>query len=124
MWKRFHLALEQFGGITNVDDRAALYGLRNALVHDFSLVDVPKGNEQPRLFALSSDPTGWLVRHPGSSWDGTFPVTTGGATVVNVREVGETVERAIRAARDEQAAGRLISDLTDDELRHRYFMEF
>lgn len=68
-------ALELFSPGRSVKQRAALYALRNALAHDFSLVN-PRNGNTPRdialrhSFNLEFEADGPLIRFPRKPWDG------------------------------------------------------
>ena len=118
---RFKLAAATFCGIRGEDERA-LWALRNSLIHDFSLINIPTSRSGPTLRAFSLRTVGAMVEHPAQDWDGTFPVDQGQRTRVNVREVAEQVERGVERARALYAAGNLDDALPELEVESRYFI--
>jgi hypothetical protein len=111
-----------------IDDRNALYALRCAFAHDYSLV-----NENPRTkvrthhFMVLSDPHFPVVKHPAQAWNGDYSIRTkSNATIVNVRELGEIVERIYRKLIDLAKSGSLQVVLPGGltELISRYRTKF
>lgn len=117
----FRSTLYRFSDVTD-QDAATLWALRNALAHNFSLVNVPLNQNRADLrhrFVLHVGGN-QLVHYPNVPWDGQFP-GQGGQTAVSVSllgEVGETVATRLCAA---QAAGNLTTTLTPAAFRARFF---
>ena len=101
----FVMSLEYFAPELRANDREALYSLRNALVHDYSLVD--KGTS-PHLFKLVADDTTPIVAHPKIRYDRSNPSRdqpredqlAGSKTIVNLRAFAHMVEEIVVDVRD------------------------
>ncbi len=121
--QRFALAARTFGGITG-DEKDALWALRNSLVHDFSLINIPANKKGPtlRAFSLTAVEHEWMVRHPSTRWNGRFPVASRSKTKVNVRELAERIEEAVANARKMHGNGELEAAVPRREFESRYFI--
>ncbi|HYS38272.1 MAG TPA: hypothetical protein VEO01_21860, partial [Pseudonocardiaceae bacterium] len=103
----------------------ALYALRCALVHDYSLANVaPNGNPQrTHLFRLDANATTPLIQFPSARWDGNYAsVTPENETLVNLQKVGDLAVSVVARLRTEHDAGNLDIrlDLTEFELRYGF----
>jgi hypothetical protein len=101
-------ALKNFGG--GLDDRQihALIALRNAFMHDYNLVNVPKTKNktikklQTHRFSVTAFPSDDVVRLPEVEWTGDYenkqwdPRT---ATEINLFGLGNIVERLLLSLR-------------------------
>lgn len=109
-------------------DRIALYALRCAFAHDYSLVNEhPRSNERTHHFMILSDPNFPVVKHPPQPWNGDYALREqSNATIVNVRELGELLERIYRELVDLAKAGNLQVILPGGltELTSRYGISF
>jgi hypothetical protein len=87
----------------------ALYALRNAFFHDFSIYnkDNPKYLHQ---FIVYNHPTNPVVVLPKSNWDGKFKnISNDNATYVNLQALGDLVENIYKKLIE-------LSDLDDLEI--------
>lgn len=101
-------ALSYFTDLST-SDRNALYALRCAFAHDYSLVNEnPHSQVRTHHFMILSDQNFPVVKHPLQSWNGDYALRTkSNATIVNVRELGEVVERVYRKLIDLAKSGNL-----------------
>jgi uncharacterized protein (DUF433 family) len=118
-------ALERFADL-NERERAALYALRNALAHDFSLVNQRPGSDPRSValrhsFRLDLDGDGPLVTLPDTPWDGDLNnVGDYNATHVNLNRLTELAAE-VRACIDEcYDNGSLKLARSPVETRRRY----
>jgi hypothetical protein len=91
----FHAALMFFSNEKEAE-REALYGLRCAFAHDFSLVNPNKRTPtRQHVFKLSPLPDGAVVKLPVESWDGDYEkqIPDSQVTVVDLSAFGDLVER-------------------------------
>jgi hypothetical protein len=86
-------ALTYFTILTTIDINA-LYALRNAFFHDFSLYN--RNAKDPTLqhnFQVENHPTNPVVRVPVSKWDGKMSSrTASNITYINLKAFGDLVE--------------------------------
>jgi hypothetical protein len=114
-------ALEWFApGVTGVG-RKAIYALRNALAHDYSLFN--KNDKDPELqheFALHRG-AGRLVQIPPRPWLGDY-TQLHDPTLISLRRLGDTVElvAAEVISAHQQGALAIGDDLSADDLLQRY----
>jgi len=120
--RAFRKTLYQF---SDLNDRATatLWALRNSLAHNYSLVHIPRNPSRTELRHRFRLRVGGevLVSYPRQVWDGRFP-GNGMHTFVSLTrlsDVGETVALRVRQA---HSKGAIASNLSDDELRGRYFL--
>lgn len=116
-----HHALKVFSPVQDDQTIEALYALRCALVHDFSLANVARSAKRTHFFRLAADATTPLVQLPSSRWDGDYPtVGPDKETLVNLRKVGDLAEAIVVRLRSEHQAERLdiCLDLAEFELRY------
>jgi hypothetical protein len=112
-------ALRLFAPLVSVRERDALYALRNAFAHDFSLTAKPprlkRGDTHPRCHRFELDPApGSLVSLPRRRWNGLYGSDArGGGTRISLRELGDLVEGIV-----EELERRVVND----ELRLRRTM--
>ena len=107
----------------SADDSAAIYALRNALVHDYSLFD----NKNPKpeyqhIFTLDRMTGQGVVRLPRLRWNGDFAATAGDCrTRVSLTELGNLTESIVAALREAGPWGiDVLLDGGSDELLQRY----
>jgi hypothetical protein len=102
----------------------ALYALRNALAHDYSLFNSSRDPNLRHHFTLHRSATGPIVQLPQVPWDGKFdtPPSRQSATWVSLRLLGELAEEIVERVRSSFADGRLSVLLGGgtDELVNRY----
>jgi hypothetical protein len=124
-------ALRHFAPELPVDEREALYALRNAFAHEFGLTNGPPGAKNPNrwhAFALFPDGKG-LVALPAVRWNGLYgDKSTPGRTEISLRALGDLVERIVEDVEDRAREKTL--ELTPnvlggaDELRDRFSFTF
>jgi uncharacterized protein (DUF433 family) len=115
-------ALGRFSDL-EAKERAAIYALRNALAHDFSLVNNPSGN-RPRdadlrhAFNLELDGASPLIVLPDRPWDGN--PSTVNVTHVNLARLAELTAGVRQRIFECYANGVLTLALSPEETRRRY----
>lgn len=115
-------ALERFSDL-DAKERAAIYALRNALAHDFSLVNNPSRNK-PRdadlrhAFNLELDGASPLIVLPDPPWDGN--PSTVNVTHVNLARLAELTAEVRQRIFACYAKGVLALALSPEETRRRY----
>lgn len=113
-----------------VSDREALalYALRNALAHDYSLFNGnPKDEALQHAFIYTAQPEAPLVTFPPTAWSGTYaadPPPLEQATVVNLRKVGDITEGVVEKLRELHDAGQLELRIDVNEFVWRYGLCF
>jgi hypothetical protein len=122
------LAISHF---TPVQDKAtieALYALRCALAHDYSLFNRAKHGNQPmrdHAFNFTADPVSPLVEFPSSKWNRIYKQPPEEqTTVVNLRKVGDLGEAVVQSLRKHHKEETLGLRLPLDEFEWRYGMLF
>jgi hypothetical protein len=122
-----HKAFFSFSDIGGTPEAEALYALRCALAHDYSLVNVPKNKNSLlrfHLFELHGDSSTPVVQLPTHPWDGN-PETadsTETTTVVGIPalcDLGETMAQAVLDAYENNDLVLAIPE-GPDWVRHRY----
>ena len=120
-------ALSYFTNLSEAD-RNAIYALRCAFAHDYSLVNEnPNTNRRTHHFIILSDPSSPVLRHPAQTWDGDYETRDeDNATNVNVWALGKHVEDICLQLLDLANAGELDITLADGlkELTSRYGISF
>jgi hypothetical protein len=122
------LAISHFTPIQDEAIIEALYALRCALAHDYSLFNRDKHGTQPmrdHAFNFTADPVSPLVELPSSKWNRVYkdpPLEQ--ATVVNLRKVGDLGEAVVRSLRRHHREETLGLRLPLDEFEWRYGMLF
>jgi hypothetical protein len=118
-------ALRCFSNIAGKPTLHALYAMRNALAHDYSLFN-PHGNPLLRhAFKYTVHPAHPLVTLPTVQWTGSYvAVPDEQTTVVNLRKVGDLVEETVSRLRAEHQAQNLELRLGVAEFRRRYQLEY
>ena len=94
---------------TDLDEPSiqALYALRCALAHDFSLYNQGRTDRQ-HLFALDRQDSGSVVRFPITRWTGNFMETSNDMrTWVSLRLFGDLVERVVASVRSAVATNQV-----------------
>jgi hypothetical protein len=119
------------GHFTPIQDKAtieALYALRCALAHDYSLFNRDRSGNQPmrdHAFNFKADPISPLVEFPSNKWNRIYkepPLEQ--TTVVNLRKVGDLGETVARSLRKHHQEETLALRLPLDEFKWRYGMLF
>lgn len=125
MNNKFEIALQLFSDLDE-RHRAALYALRCALVHDYSLAYLPpKGASRRRIpllrhhFQLFPDHSlGELVVFPSVPWDGIAFDTSD--TKIDLGFLADLAAEVHQRVRDVYAAGHLVLSRAPEEVRSRY----
>lgn len=116
-------ALGYFSNL-NEDEKVAIYALRNAFHHDFSLLNINIG--RPELchhFEVNAHPTNHIVRLPKTRWDGKVSSRSPeNVTYVNLQALGDLVEGIYTELLNLESKGELSLELDGDEieLKARY----
>ena len=124
----FLRALAHFSAIQDERERKALYALRNAFAHDYSLFNRNKNDlELQHAFHLSVNSYDPAVRLPSCPWDGHYPpfpeaIPHRQITEVNLQAVGDVVEGVVTEVRDLHAGGQLNLRPSLPEFEMRYGM--
>jgi hypothetical protein len=119
-------ALTYFEPSLSDDDILAIYALRCALIHDYSLVNIGRGRRADRLhhrFVLVNSASLPLVERPPVAWDGELGSSTYRMqTTVNARRVGDVGENVLKLVQRVHADRRLRIRLPGgiDELVARF----
>lgn len=117
-------ALERFSDLAE-RERAALYALRNALGHDFSLVNRPDTSHSERreqlqhAFVLHHDAQRPLIEFPDTMWDGE-PMAVH-ETYVHLGHLTELTDRVRARIFEVYDSGNLRLVESAEETRRRYF---
>jgi hypothetical protein len=113
-------ALEYFTTLSMAEINA-IYALRNAFFHDFSLLN--KDTRNYHRFKVDNHPTNSVVVLPTQSWDGNINnFTATNETYINLKTLGDLVESIYQQLLTLETTGHLILDLPggDQELLARY----
>jgi len=115
-------ALLYFSSLSE-DEISAIYALRNAFFHNFSLSN--KNEKNPKLqhiFVVDSHPTNKIVKLPALPWDGNSTRTARNTTYINLKTLGDLVEEIYRNLISLEAKNELILELPGGktELINRY----
>lgn len=103
---------------------SAIYALRNAFFHDFSLYN--RNNSNPNLqhtFTVDNHPTKPIVRLPKTNWDGQMSSRNpDNNTYVNLKTLGDLVENIYRDLVLLESRSELVLELDggEEELLNRY----
>ncbi len=100
----------------------ALYALRCAFAHDYSLINVHAKQSLQHAFIVGQG-TGCVVALPSKSWNGDLTARDRSCTTqVSLEAVGDLVEDVVGRLRDAASRGKLEVALPGgaDELVHRY----
>jgi hypothetical protein len=122
------LAISHFTPIQDEAIIEALYALRCALAHDYSLFNRDKHGTRPmrdHAFNFTADTVSPLVEFPSSKWNRIYkdpPLEQ--TTVVNLRRVGDLGETVVRSLRRHHREETLGLRLSLDEFEWRYGMLF
>jgi hypothetical protein len=117
-------ALQRFSELSD-GEIEALYAMRCALAHDYSLVNPGKAKRR-HVFEYADHPGGPAVQLPAAEWSGSYsdPVPPAQTTRVNLRAVGDLAESVVSRLRELHQAGELVLRLDLDEFRMRYTMYY
>lgn len=116
-------ALQYFSALS-CDEIDALYAMRCAFAHDFSLYNI--NVDRPRLthcFRLEPGPAQPVVTLPATRWDGDFSTrSTDNTTIIRLEAFGDLVESICSQLFELANAGELEVELDggSDELLSRY----
>jgi hypothetical protein len=103
-------ALTYFAQGLSDDVILAIYALRCALAHDYGLINIGNGPFASRLhhaFLLINDEKEPVVALPTLRWNGELTAARRHRTVVNVRALGDLVERVVLTLQAGHRAGNL-----------------
>lgn len=121
-------ALDYFAQSLGVDEIFAIYGLRCAFHHDFSLINIGRGNNPiHHNFLLHQEDEGEIVVVPTTHWDGILAnLGQGNRTTINLKRLGDLVEDIYRHLNTLHSNGNLALALEqgEDELQRRYFLMY
>jgi hypothetical protein len=104
----------------------AIYALRNAFHHDFSLLNLDEERRRPKYihhFQVNAHPTDHIVRLPTTQWDGDIDNRNNeNATYVNLQALGDLVENIYTKLLKLESNGQLELELAgrETELKARY----
>lgn len=121
--KDLRRGLEHFTSL-NALERDALYALRCAFAHDYSLYNIKRN--KPSLthnFQVTRGVSGPVISLPKNPWDGDYRTrNSSNQTTVNLEAFGDLVEDVVRNIQSLNASGDLQIVLADgsDELVSRY----
>jgi hypothetical protein len=119
-------ALLSFSGVGR-REALALYALRNALAHDYSLFNPnPNVDELRHAFNYTADLRAPLVVFPARVWSGSYAAAPppDETTIVNLRRVGDVTEGVVERLRELHASGDLELLMSVDEFVWRYRLCF
>ncbi len=121
-------AISHFAPIQDPAIIEAIYALRCALAHDYSLFNKDKSGNQPmrdHAFTFTADPVSPLVQLPPTKWNRIYNAPPQDqTTVVNLRKVGDLGETVVDSLRRHHRQGALRLRLPLDEFEWRYGMLF
>jgi hypothetical protein len=127
----FHHALRTFSLVRDEQTIEALYALRCALLHDYSLANVSqkkdpqKAAELTHFFRLAADTATPLIQFPSTPWNGDYAnITRENETWVNLQKLGDLAEDVVARLRSEHQAGNLDTPLELQEFELRYGLYF
>jgi hypothetical protein len=87
------------------DEQCGLFALRNALAHDFCLINFNQNNpDYQHRFTFDRHPTR-LIALPAEPWSGDYLSTKQDTTIISLRALGDLVEDVVAAVKRETAAG-------------------
>jgi len=116
-------ALHYFTNL-HADEIVAIYALRNAFLHDFSLLNIyPKKLQLNHSFIVDNHPTNHVVFLPADQWDGQIMTRSlTNQTYVNLRGLGDLVEDVYKELLILHSKNELLIDLAggENELINRY----
>ncbi|MBI2284508.1 MAG: hypothetical protein HYU71_12420 [Bacteroidetes bacterium] len=104
----------------------AIYALRNAFHHDFSLLNLDENKKRAKYihhFQVNAHPTEYIVKLPLTQWDGDINNrNNGNATYVNLQALGDLVENVYAKLLTLESNGEIVLELAggEAELKARY----
>jgi hypothetical protein len=128
--KAFIRALDAFSPERDMQIWYALYALRCALAHDYSLFNQSNDAKKRHAFNLTADPALPLVCLPARTWSGTYDVDNlppeEEITVVNLHKVADLVEDMVAKLQRLHAERKLAirASLSIDEFHLRYGLQY
>jgi hypothetical protein len=110
---------------TSNRESEAIYGLRNALAHDYSVFN--PAAKVPQLYRLDRQVGRGVVRFGKRTWDGKYDkISRDSETLVSLRELSELSERIVSEVRSacNSSAIEILLNGGSDELLVRYGVYF
>jgi hypothetical protein len=120
-------AISHFSPLRNEAAIHALYALRCALAHDYSLFNrrTRPSHELDHAFNFTADTVSPLVELPAVAWNRVYrDPPEEQTTIVNLRKLGDLGESVVATLRNLHRRGRLELRLPLDEFEWRYGMRF
>jgi hypothetical protein len=121
-------ALKYFTNKLSDDEIDAIYALRNAFFHDFSLYNHnPSKPKLQHIFTVGNHPTEKVVKLPQRQWDGKMSSrAVDNNTFINLKTLGDLVEEIYWTLLDIDSKDELEIELQGgpDELVNRYTMVY
>lgn len=107
-------AISIFATSINDDDMKSLVSLRNGLLHDGSLLNIPRYNNTPHVIFRMKQNLGQLLKQADTEWNGTYhddlsPYTT----YIDLKELQELTINIINKCKDELLNDNLDISITD-----------
>ncbi len=108
------------------DERIAIYALRNAFHHDFSLLNRDEQKKRAKYihhFIVDATPTSPLIKIPTTKWDGKIEnLNQENHTYVNLQAFGDLVEKIYKTLLELESKNELSLELDggESELQARY----
>lgn len=120
-------ALDYFAPEIDLKKATAIYALRCAFHHDFSLINIGKSKDMHFNFGLHQFATGEVVefRKNFVDWDGELcSLNESNQTIINVKRLGDLVEDIYKRILSLNAKNKLEICLVNGEieLKRRYFL--
>jgi hypothetical protein len=121
--KGIRVALQHFSDIDE-KDQYVIEALRNALVHSYSLVNIPSNQDyhenSQHLFTLSASEDAPLILYPDISWDGNFNnKAKNRSAIVQTNRLFDEVELTLENVRAGVRDGSIKSRIKLPELKAR-----
>jgi len=116
------LTLKYFTSLSD-DEISAVYALRNAFFHDFSLYNYNSNPKLKHTFTVDNHLTNKVVKLPKIPWDGKMTSrTTENNTYINLKTLGDLVEEIYKSLLELESKKELILELPggETELINRY----
>jgi hypothetical protein len=121
-------AIDHFSPVRDAGTIEALWGLRNALAHDYSLFNKNPNGPKPgreHAFNFTADTASPLVEFPAVPWNRVYKQPAADqVTVVNLRKVGDLAETVFSSVCNSFRRGTLRLRMSLDEFEWRYGMQY
>jgi hypothetical protein len=110
----------------NEEERFAIYALRNAFHHNFSLINIDdkiSRHKYDHHFIVDATPSSPLIKLPTSKWDGKIEnLNQENHTYVNLQAFGDLVEKIYKTLLELESKNELSLELDggESELQARY----